>query len=194
VTSADLPRPDAPAAAAVVRDFVNTTDRETGVDEIETAADLARYLVREGLAAAGARATSADLALARRLRHGLRRAMELNHDAEARPAESLPELAAALQELPVRLDWTEAGAVARPSRAGVRGALAQIGLAAQDAAAEGVWWRLKVCAWDECEWAYYDRSKNRSRSWCEYGCGNKVKTRAYRARRRSASLSTPRSS
>jgi predicted RNA-binding Zn ribbon-like protein len=190
----DLPRPDVPAPVAVVRDFVNTTDRETGVDEIVTAADLGRYLVREGLAPAGVRATSADLALARMLRQGLRRALELNHEAGTPRADELPELAAALRELPVELDWTESRAVLRPSRSGARGALARIGLAAHDAAGQGLWWRLKICAWDECEWAYYDHSKNRSRSWCEYGCGNKVKTRAYRARRRSASLSTPRSS
>ena len=55
-----------------------------------------------------------------------------------------------------------------------------------DAATAGIWWRLKICASDECEWAYYDHSKNRSRSYCEYGCGNKLKTRAYRARRRAA--------
>ena len=64
----------------------------------------------------------------------------------------------------------------------MRGALARIGLAAHEATAEGIWWRLKICASDECEWAYYDHSKNRSRNWCEYGCGNKLKTRAYRAR------------
>ena len=64
----------------------------------------------------------------------------------------------------------------------MRGALARIGLAAHEATTEGLWWRLKICASDECEWAYYDHSKNRSRNWCEYGCGNKLKTRAYRAR------------
>ena len=44
-------------------------------------------------------------------------------------------------------------------------ALAQIGLAAQQAANEGIWWRLKICSYDDCRWAYYDHSKNRSRSW-----------------------------
>ena len=73
---------------------------------------------------------------------------------------------------------------------GVRGALARIGLAAHEAAAEGVWWRLKICSSDECEWAYYDHSKNRSRHYCEYGCGNKLKTRAYRARRRAGGSAT----
>ncbi len=34
------PTPEAPPAIAVVRDFVNTTDRETGTDDLSTPADL----------------------------------------------------------------------------------------------------------------------------------------------------------
>ncbi len=73
---------------------------------------------------------------------------------------------------------------------GIAGALARVGLAALEARASEVWRRLKICAFDECEWAYYDHSKNRSRHSCEYGCGNKLKTRAYRARRRAGSTDT----
>jgi len=179
----DLPRPDVPAPIAVVRDFVNTTDHETGTDEITTRAELVRYLSREGLLPSTARSSEDDLALALRLRTGLRRALEHNHDGDAGP---VPELASALRELPVTLDWGDSGPAVSTTATGVRAALARIGLAAHEAATEGLWWRLKICSYDECEWAYYDHSKNRSRSWCEYGCGNKVKTRAYRARQRAA--------
>ena len=58
-------------------------------------------------------------------------------------------------------------------------------LAAVDRArADGVWERLKVCARDECRWAYYDASRNRSGRWCSMtDCGNRVKMRrAYAAR------------
>src|SRR4051812_19870525 len=141
--------PDVPAPIAVVRDFVNTTDHETGIDEITTRAELVRYLARVGLlGSATARATEADLALAHRLRAGLRRSLEANHDGAAQP---LPDLAAALRELPVALDWSESGPTLRSTAGGVRGALAAIGLAAQEAANEGLWWRLKICALDECE-------------------------------------------
>jgi len=181
MTAVDLPRPDVPAPIAVVRDFVNTTDHETGLDELTTRAELTRYLVREGLLPRPARASDDDLALALRLRSGLRRALELNHDGGA---DQLPALSAALRELPIGLDWAGEAPVLRVTGSGVRGALARIGIAAHEAGAEGIWWRLKICAYDECEWAYYDHSKNRSRNWCEYGCGNKLKTRAYRARQR----------
>jgi predicted RNA-binding Zn ribbon-like protein len=180
VSTVDLPRPDVPRPIAVVRDFVNTTDHETGTDELTTVDDLTRYLVTEGLLGRAVPATDEDLGLARRLRAGLRRALELNHDGVS---DSLPALAGALSELPVALDWGGSGAGLRTTAPGVRGALAQIGLAAHQATTEGIWWRLKICASDECEWAYYDHSKNRSRNWCEYGCGNKLKTRAYRARK-----------
>ena len=58
-------------------------------------------------------------------------------------------------------------------------------LAAASAAQEtGEWDRLKVCLSDECLWAFYDRSRNRSRHWCSMDvCGNRAKTRAYRAKR-----------
>jgi predicted RNA-binding Zn ribbon-like protein len=185
MTTPDLPRPVVPRPVAVVRDFVNTTDHETGTDDLTTPAALVGYLRAEGLLDGRATATEGDLALALTLRRGLRAALEQNHDGVAGP---LPELEAALASLPVRLTWggTAVAVEAGEDVAGddVVAALARIGLAALQAASNGIWHRLKICASDECEWAYYDRSKNRSRSWCEYGCGNKIKTRAYRARQK----------
>ncbi|MET1059672.1 MAG: CGNR zinc finger domain-containing protein [Nocardioides sp.] len=183
MSTVDLPKPDVPAPIATVRDFVNTTDHETGTDDLTTQAALVRYLVGAGLLPDTGRATRDDLDLALRLRAGLRRALELNHDGEVG---EIAALDVALGELPVALAWSGGAAALRPTEPGVRGALARIGLAAHEAATAGIWWRLKICAYDECEWAYYDHSKNRSRSYCEYGCGNKLKTRAYRARQRAA--------
>jgi predicted RNA-binding Zn ribbon-like protein len=175
---------DVPRAIAVVRDFVNTTDRETSTDELSSPAALTRYLADQELIDRASRATAEDLEAALRLRAGLRGALELNHAGQE--AAALPELAGALGDQPVSLTWSPAGAVLTTTAPGVPGGLARIAIAAQVAAADGDWWRLKICAWDECEWAYYDHSKNRSRNWCEYGCGNKVKTRAYRARKAAA--------
>ncbi len=181
MTSADLPRPDVPQPVATIRDFVNTTDHETGADDLATASQLAEWLRTEGHLRRRAAATDDDLELAHRLRAGLRRALERNHDGQAGPD---PDLAAVLGELPIALTWTVDGPSLQSTADGVRGALVIIGLAAHRAAADDQWWRLKICAADDCAWAYYDHSRNRSRTWCEYGCGNKVKTRAYRARQR----------
>ena len=47
--------------------------------------------------------------------------------------------------------------------------------------------RIKLCANDECGWAFYDESKNRRRRWCAASpCGNADKVRRFRARQRAA--------
>jgi predicted RNA-binding Zn ribbon-like protein len=53
------------------------------------------------------------------------------------------------------------------------------------AQADGTWSRMKACRADDCRWAFYDRSRNRSRAWCSMSeCGNRAKARSYRARQR----------
>jgi predicted RNA-binding Zn ribbon-like protein len=43
--------------------------------------------------------------------------------------------------------------------------------------------RLVVCAADDCEDVVVDLSKNRSKRYCDGGCGNRANVAAYRARR-----------
>jgi predicted RNA-binding Zn ribbon-like protein len=53
------------------------------------------------------------------------------------------------------------------------------------AQADGTWSRMKACRAEDCRWAFYDRSRNRSRAWCSMSeCGNRAKARSYRARQR----------
>ena len=50
---------------------------------------------------------------------------------------------------------------------------------------EGTWHRLKACPNPDCEWAFYDRSRNRSSRWCVMSeCGNRAKARTFRERQR----------
>lgn len=43
--------------------------------------------------------------------------------------------------------------------------------------------RIKICPADDCRWAFYDTSRNRSRQWCSMEvCGNKAKAHAHRER------------
>lgn len=59
---------------------------------------------------------------------------------------------------------------------------------ALNAVADGHWHRLRACP--DCQWVFYDSSRNASRTWCAMtsagpsrrGCGSIAKTRAYRAR------------
>ncbi len=44
--------------------------------------------------------------------------------------------------------------------------------------------RIKTCPGENCGWKFLDRSKNRSRRWCDMAvCGNVAKAREYRARK-----------
>jgi predicted RNA-binding Zn ribbon-like protein len=160
--------------------FTNSVDHEDQTDDLTTPAELVAWLRTQGLLEGSAEATTAELALARDLRDAVRDAMRAHHDGRSAPA-SLDRLAA---QLPLRLDHTTGGPGLRPVADGVQGGLSWLIVAVTRAAADGSWERLKICDFDECQWAFYDASKNRSRHWCEWGCGNVVKTRNYRARRK----------
>lgn len=43
--------------------------------------------------------------------------------------------------------------------------------------------RLRICAADDCEDVLVDLSRNRSKRYCEGGCGNRLAAAAYRSRR-----------
>ena len=51
------------------------------------------------------------------------------------------------------------------------------------AQADGTWERMKACPWHTCHVAFYDHSRNRSRTWCSMEvCGNRAKAQTYRRR------------
>jgi predicted RNA-binding Zn ribbon-like protein len=161
------------SSALLLRDFVNTYDMQCDTDEFGAPSDLGGWLAEHGLAAPGVRADESDVGAAVALREGLRASML------GRPDPSLEELLAVLP-LRVSLD----GPALVPVDSGVRGALARVAAAVVTCAADGSWARLKVCRSASCRWAFFDTSKNRSRTWCSMRmCGNRSKTRAYRAKK-----------
>ncbi len=77
-----------------------------------------------------------------------------------------------------------------PDADGVDGAIARLMAIVAAAVEHGRWERLKACPREECEWAFYDKSKNRSGRWCTMeACGNIEKAKAFRERRRSGRAS-----
>ncbi|XVQ13334.1 CGNR zinc finger domain-containing protein [Spirillospora sp. CA-255316] len=182
-------------AALLLRDFVNTLDVECATDAIDTPGRLAEWLAAHGLAPPRSPADRADVDLAVTLREGLRTAMLAHHGPGAPaspPAGSGPpgELERSLGLLPLRLTLDGGRPALVPLGDGTTAGLARIAAAVMESAADGTWPRLKVCLEDTCLWAFLDTSKNRSRSWCSMRvCGNRTKTRAYRARRRDRTAS-----
>ncbi len=87
-----------------------------------------------------------------------------------------------------RADFDDHGEVLLSSTGdSVPARLIELLLIIRDAQRDGTWARLKACGNDECQWAFYDRSRNHGGTWCEMSsCGNKLKNREFRARRRRA--------
>ena len=172
----------APGDLDLVRRFVNTNDVEAGADEIDTPARLAAWLSANGLPAG--RLRSADVRRAIEVREGLRSLLLANNGDSLDPA-AIAALNHAAPVVAVSFD-PEGGSSLAAKGAVIDQALAQIYDAVFCAMTEGTWGRLKACRDDTCQWAFYDRSKNRSGTWCSMEvCGNRNKARKFRARHKS---------
>jgi predicted RNA-binding Zn ribbon-like protein len=59
------------------------------------------------------------------------------------------------------------------------------GAFAATAIADGSWRRLKVCPGEDCGWAFYEHSRNRTGRWCSMAvCGGHAKARSHYRRLR----------
>jgi predicted RNA-binding Zn ribbon-like protein len=174
----------APGELDHVRVLVNTLDLETHEEAIGDPAALAAWLTARGLLPDGEPLSEADVRQAQSLREALRKLMLANNGAPLDPAAvDAINSAAKSAELVVRFD---AGGSAQlsPVRPGIDAALGRLLAIVFKSMAEGTWVRLKACPDHDCEWAFYDWSKNRSGTWCDMAvCGNRAKARAYRERR-----------
>jgi predicted RNA-binding Zn ribbon-like protein len=165
---------EAPGRLELVRRFTNTLDEEHGREALHSPAQLRKLLLELGLIDRGTRVQAGDLERAHELRDTLRRLALANNGVETDVA-----LEATLT---VRVD--DRDGVLEPAERDVDGAFADLVGIVYTAMADGSWSRLKACRRDVCRWLFYDRSRNRSAVWCQMSvCGNRTKTRAYRARR-----------
>jgi predicted RNA-binding Zn ribbon-like protein len=163
------PRYDVPNAAPQplrqVQLFVNSADRENGVEW------LPDWLAEHGIDGETERALA--------LRESLR-ALALANNALPLQEGAVEVFNAAAARLHVELD--EAGRVRLGPIVDPLDRIVEIALGAM---LDGTWTRLKACR--HCSWSFYDKSPNRSGTWCSMQlCGNRSKTRSYRRRRQSA--------
>ena len=178
----------APGRLELVQDFINTLDIEKGEDAIATAEGLEGWLSANHLLGADALPEGCDgreLETAIALREALR-TLCLAHNGRQPDREARSALVAATDNLHLHLSARFGGdAVIElvPDETGARRGLAEILTIVLGAIQDGSWSRLKACASDTCQWAFYDHSRNHSGHWCSMSsCGNRAKVRSYRAR------------
>lgn len=175
----------APEPLYLVQRFVNSIDLDDGDEELASPEALRAWLAARDLMGAEERVTKADLGRAIDVREGLRALMLANNGHEL-DLEKVERLDRAASRAGVRVRFAPgADPELVPEAGGVDGALARLMAIVAAAVSDGAWERMKACPATNCEWAFYDKSKNRSGRWCNMAvCGNQEKARAFRERRR----------
>lgn len=177
-------RQDAPDALELVREFINTWDLERATDTLGDLHGLRAWLSSHDLLDPSVKLTENDRAQVVRAREALRALARCN---AGRPLD--PEASIVLDRLShdadLRIRYGSDGSQTLAPRqdGSINQALGSILAIAGTAALDGTWKRLKVCPAQNCLWAFYDHSRNRSGVWCQMAeCGNRSKVRMYRTR------------
>jgi predicted RNA-binding Zn ribbon-like protein len=177
------PAKRAPGDLRLVQRFLNSVSFERGEDELDSPEALRAWLGERGLMGAAEPVTEGDRRRAIDVREGLRALLLANNGGELDSA-ALERLDRAASRAGLRFQSLP-GADPRlaPDAAGVDGGLAELLGIVATAVADGSWERFKACPRDDCRWAFFDHSKNRSGKWCQMEvCGNLEKARTYRRR------------
>jgi len=169
----------------LVSSFVNTLEKNVNrpdEEQLDSPEALGSWMNAHGIPS-GDDLGPPDVERAIEFREAMRLLLLANNSGELEK-DALKRLRRAADEGLIRVEIHDDGeALARPARAGVPALFARLLAAVADSQCAGSWDRLKACAADDCQWAFYDTSRNRSRTWCSMEvCGNRAKTRAYRAR------------
>ena len=173
----------APGRLLRVQALVNTVELPTGPDRLADPEDARPWLIDNELLASDAVLDDADLQLLRDVREALRELLMHNSGGPSPAEADLAPLRGVAAGGAARAELDTDGVVGLAATgSSVAERLVELLLIMRDAQRDGSWARLKVCANDECRWAFYDRSRNHGGTWCEMSaCGNKLKNREFRA-------------
>jgi len=180
-------------AAGLVNTMAGSVPGDFDVDRLVTREQLDDF-VREWRWTGGRTHDDAELKAVRALRPRLRALWLMDEDAAVVTVNALLSEAEALPRL-VSHDQLGYHLHATPSDAPLATRMAvEAAMAFVDVIRAGEMDRLRVCAADDCDDVVVDLSKNRSRRFCEGGCGNRANVTAYRARKGRRAAPSPSSS
>jgi predicted RNA-binding Zn ribbon-like protein len=177
----------APEPLFLVQEFVNSlhlTPNGPDEEELTDAEGLREWLATRGLMGLDEPVSEGDLRRALDVREGLRALLVANNGMPIDESK-VERLDRAASRAGMRVRFCDDDPRLVPDAAGVDGAIARLMSIVAAAVPQGTWARLKACPREDCYWAFYDHSKNRSGKWCSMEtCGNVEKAKAYRQRHR----------
>jgi predicted RNA-binding Zn ribbon-like protein len=176
---------DTEVALAAAVALVNTES----AGSLETVEELDAF-VTEWAYTGSRRHSRAELEAVQRLRPRLRRIWLEDEDGAVEIVNALLQEAQALPRLVKHDDWPYHLHATRPDQPLADRMSVEAAMAFVDVIRTGELDRLRICGADDCEDVLIDLSKNRSRRFCEAGCGNRVNVAAYRARKRADAVRT----
>jgi predicted RNA-binding Zn ribbon-like protein len=171
------------AAAALV----NTAGRPQAAasERMPDLAALDEFFLAQGWTGKRDR-TAAELRSVQELRPRLRRVWEVDEDEAVEIVNALLRESKALPQLVRHGEWSY-HLHATPSDAPLASRMAvEAAMAFVDVIRAGELDRLRICAYPNCGNVLVDLSKNRSKRFCDAGCGNRAAVNAYRARKAAA--------
>jgi predicted RNA-binding Zn ribbon-like protein len=178
----------APGKLDLVRRFLNTVSFGAGEDGLSGPDKLPEWCAAEGFEC------GSDLSRLRAFREALRAAALANagHADRVQSWQALKPFAA---ESRFTLEVSEDGTPELRAGGGDPGrAIATLLAIVYDSVRDKTWPRFKACIAGDCQWAFYDESKNGSGTWCSMAvCGNRYKARRRRSREQNTTKATVRS-
>lgn len=171
-----------------VRHFTHHGVQHEQADELKGSRELAAWMTERGLLRTGAKVTPEMLATALRLRTDLRAYLQCDPTERRKNRRVISALNEALKPFPLVAEAGDArGLTLQSARDDALAGLSVVVAEFYNGSVNGTLDRLKMCAAEECRRVFFDRSKPATRRWCMSTlCGNRMKTRAYRERRRAA--------
>ncbi|XVX19530.1 CGNR zinc finger domain-containing protein [Actinomycetota bacterium] len=162
--------------------LVNSSPRHTadGTEGLPTVAALNDFLAAYSWSYRAHRRS--DLEAVHAFRERLERLWSMPLDALAEEVNALFRAHDALPQLVNHGDFGWHFHATRPGAPLVASMAVEIALAVSDLIRSDEAERLRVCAGTDCSAAVIDFSRNRSRRFCDQGCGNRANVAAYRAR------------
>jgi len=184
-----------PDALANFYDFANTLDlrhfthhgvQHQQADELADPSALGDWMKERGLLGRGVLPSQKSFDAALRLRGAIRDYLKCDSAERHRKTAIVESLNKAMEPYPLRVAGLgKDGMKLLPAQADAAAGLSAIIAELYDSAANGTLDRLKMCAAEECQRVFYDRSKPGTRRWCQSTlCGNREKTRSYRERQK----------